>query len=89
MAKPEFPPFNTSAGFSGLWLGTAVHGFLWQTAELIVLSALALALCQQPTWHLPTSYACRCRPGIFLEVSISTGILRAVRVVCAQKTTPT
>lgn len=92
MAKPEFPAFQYFRGT--LWMLCLVPlfmGFSGKRVELIVLSALALAL-------LPTAQLAFANPlmpaavslGHFWEVSISTGIFGAL---CAwfvpAKTNPT
>jgi hypothetical protein len=92
MAKPEFPAFQYFRGT--LWMLCLVPlfmGFSGKRVELIVLSALALAL-------LPTAQLAFANPlmpaavslGHFWEVSISTGIFG---VLCAwlvpAKTNPT
>ena len=92
MAKPEFPVFQYFRGT--LWMLCLVPlfmGFSGKRVELIVLSALALAL-------LPTAQLAFANPimpaavslGHFWEVSISTGIFGAL---CAwlvpAKTNPT
>ena len=80
MAKPEFPVFQYFRGV--LWILCLIplfRGFSGKCAELIVLSALALAL-------LPTAQLAFANPlmpaavslGHFWEVSISTGIFGAV-----------
>ncbi|MBK9601513.1 MAG: hypothetical protein IPO36_06645 [Anaerolineales bacterium] len=80
MAKPEFPAFQYFRGT--LWMLCLVPlfmGFSGKRVELIVLSALALAL-------LPTAQLAFANPlmpaavslGHFWEVSISTGIFGAL-----------
>lgn len=80
MAKPEFPIFQYFRGT--LWMLCLVPlfmGFSGKRAELIVLSALSLAL-------LPTAQMALANPlmpaavslGHFWEVSISTGIFGAL-----------
>ena len=80
MAKPEFPVFQYFRGV--LWLLCLIPlfmGFVGKRAELIVLSALALAL-------LPTAQLAFANPlmpaGVslahFWEVAISTGIFGAL-----------
>jgi hypothetical protein len=80
MAKPEFPVFQYFRG--ALWILCLVPlfiGFSGKRVELVVLSALALAL-------LPTAQLAFANPlmpagvslGHFWEVSISTGIFGAL-----------
>jgi hypothetical protein len=80
MAKPEFPAFQYFRGV--LWMLCLVPlfmGFSGKRVELIILSALALAL-------LPTAQLAFANPlmpaavslGHFWEVSISTGIFGAL-----------
>jgi hypothetical protein len=80
MAKPEFPVFQYFRGI--LWILCLVPlfmGFTGRRAELVILSALALAL-------LPTAQLAFANPlmpaavslGHFWEVAISTGIYGAL-----------
>ena len=80
MAKPEFPVFQYFRGI--LWILCLVPlfmGFSGRRAELVILSALALAL-------LPTAQLAFANPlmpaavsqGHFWEVAISTGIYGAL-----------